>query len=42
MAKITNVRVQSYRELPGSIETFLEKVHYRIFFALYNCALFRV
>ena len=41
MAEITNLRPQSHQELPGSIETFLEKAHYRILFALYNCALLR-
>ena len=33
MAEITNLRPQSHQELPGSIETFLEKAHYRILFA---------
>ena len=41
MAEITNLRPQSHQELPGGIETFLEKAHYRTLFALYDCALLR-
>ena len=41
MAEITHLRPQSHQELPGSIETFLEKAYYRILFALYDCALLR-